>query len=910
MTGSYERAVEAFENLAADPRYALEAELGLARCRHQTGEYGKAIHRLTRLAADDSADWHYLLAVLYRTVGEYDKVLAHARYAIARDGNHAGARLQLAETLELLGKQDDAVQAYRWFDEQIVGRVELPRDAEWITHTALGFLRYSVLTRTSLARRTKHALNDMLQIAYERVDRTYWPARVAAADLLREKYNNDVDDGSVSDYQAALRINENLPQAFVGMGEVALEHWDFEEIERRVDAAMHVNPRFGPAIHLSANKSLLERRYEQAAETSERALQINPNDLHALSIGAAAAACRYDDDEVRRLASRVAAINPRCALFHRTLADALSGIRQYAASEREYFKAIELDPTDANAQAELGMMYMQWGEEAKARDVLDRAWALDPFNERTKFTLELLEMLEKFDRVETEHFIVKYDAAHDPGLGEFAATQMEEIYESVTDDYELTPASKTIIEFFPTHRAFGVRITGKPWIHTIGASTGRVIALASPRDKARLGPYNIARVLKHEFTHTVTLEATQNRIPHWFTEGLAVYQEDAPRSFHWCELLADAARRDRLFTLESIDWGFIRPQRPDDRQLAYAQSEWMCQYIVERYGYDTLNVMIRRFRRGQTQQQVFIEQLAIEPSAFDDDFQRWARQQAARWGFDLTPPENVEGLRLLAETMQDDADLLGRLAKAELDHGEPDRALEAANTALELDEKQPIALDVFAEVLAFYAREEGNDTVKRALDKQALPVLERLLPIDPDGWIAPKCLAEIALRRGEFDRALEMLKRLQRVCPLDPASWRGLAGIYLKRGDEDLALPQLLELARMEPNDPDVPARIAAILKSRGRLREAVYWYRSALCVDPFSIEFHRALGDTNMKSGDTKGALREYKMLTLLEPENAGHFETAAFAAHKLGDEAQALKYAKEAVKLDPSSSARSLVP
>ena len=60
----------------------------------------------------------------------------------------------------------------------------------------------------------------MLQVAYGVVDRTYTPARIASADLLRERYNNDENDGSVSDYQAALKINENLPEAYVGLGEV------------------------------------------------------------------------------------------------------------------------------------------------------------------------------------------------------------------------------------------------------------------------------------------------------------------------------------------------------------------------------------------------------------------------------------------------------------------------------------------------------------------------------------------------------------------------------------------------------------------------------------------------------------------------------------------------------------------
>ena len=108
-------------------------------------------------------------------------------------------------------------------------------------------------------------------------------------------------------------------------------------------------------------------------------------------------------------------------------------------------------------------------------------------------------------------------------------------------------AHRTIIEVFPTQAAFAVRITGKPWIHRVGACTGRVIALASPRESAQLtGAYNLAAVLKHEFTHTVTLAATENRIPHWFTEGLAFWQENSDRSFFWCTLLAEAVRRGEL----------------------------------------------------------------------------------------------------------------------------------------------------------------------------------------------------------------------------------------------------------------------------------------------------------------------------------------------------------------------------
>lgn len=910
MRGSYDQAAEAFSQLSKVELTKVAARLGLAECRLQVGEYRQALDGLLAEKAKDSADWYYLLAQTHRHLGTYASAVEAARSAIRLNKDHAGARRILGELLEVLGRRDEAIEVYRWFDRQLVERAELPQDAAWITHAAVGFVRYSVLTQTHVATRTTHALQEMLQRAYGRLDRIYWPARIAAAELLREKFNNDEDDGSVSDYRAAMRINPNLPQAHVGLGEVALERWGFEEVEIRAKRALQINPNDAPAIHLLAKKLILERRYEQAAKMCDRALAINPNDLTAMSIAAAAAACMNDQTTIERLRVRVSAVDANCATFHRMMADALAGIRQYAASQREYLAAIQRDPTDANARTELGMMYMQWGDEDKAREALGAAWALDPYNQRTKFTLELLDRLHKFASFETDHFIVRHNDERDPGLGPYVASYLEPIYEAVTADFGTHLTDKTIIEFFPTHRAFGVRITGKPWIHTVGACTGRVIALATPRESAELtGRYNLSRVLKHEFTHTVTLAATNNRIPHWFTEGLAVYQEDAPRSFDWMQILVDAVRGDRLFTLESINWGFMRPKRPTDRQMAYAQSEWMCEYIIDRFGYDVIDAMLKRFRDGFTQARVFVECLGVEPDAFDADFSNWASAQAQRWGFDVTPSEDVRELRALAAKDDVSAAVLGRLARAELDEVDYERALGAARRALELDENEKNALTVFVKVLSVVNAEKLSAAAEQAVEDEMLPSIERLSKIDPNSWTAAKALAELRLRREEFDKAVEALKRLQHLCPMDPLSWRGLAGIYLSRNEEDRALPQLLELARIEQNDAAVPGRVAAIVRRRGDLREAAHWYRQALAIDPFDVSLHRDLGDVNLQVGANEEALREYRMLTLIEPDNAKHFEAAALAASKLGDDAQTQTFVRRALELNPSSSVRSLL-
>lgn len=908
MEGYYDRAVHAFGHLLDDPETRIRAACGLAVCHLETGRYGEAKRVLRNVEAEaaESGTWHRTMTESLSVFGRYAEAITHAERAIALDKQDHRSRFLLGALYETVGDRDKAMATYEFFDRLLVRKV--PTEAPGLTAAAQGFLRYSVLVRhPNLSQRTIHCLQELYQPAYERIDRTYWPARLAAADLLRSKFR--VEE-AVEDYKAAMRVNEHLAAAHVGLGKMALEAWNFEEVERRIELATEGNPKSVPALQLTAGLKLTERRYFDAAAAATAALEINPFDVTSLGFAAAAAYSLNKMEDVERYRSRAYQVSPKPAAFHRVLGDALGGLRQYAESQEQYELAIQADPTDPHARTELGLMYMQWGREAEARESLAAAWELDDFDARTHNTLELLDKLAAFATFETEHFTIRYDAELDGILPETIAETLEELHEEVCEDFAWTLTEKTIIEFFPTHRMFGVRITGKPWIHTVGACTGRVIAMDSPRQHPQLrGPYDIAAVLRHEFTHTVTLAATGNRIPHWFTEGLAVLQEDTPRSFAWCQLLAETVRRNELFTLASIDWGFIRPRRPNDRQLAYAQSEWMCEWIIERFGYDSLHRLIEAYRERKPQDAALIEVLGIGPDAFDDEFRRWARAQAKSWGLDLTEPENVAKLRALALISPNDAFILGRLAQAELDDRNPDRALAAARRGLECDEDNVLCLTLLGKVLWALREQQKSRPDQDEIDTKIAPAMERLTRLDPTGCVAPKALGLIALKRGDFDEAIGHLVRLKRLCPMDPAGDRGLAGAYLGLKDHDGALSHLLELARTENRDADVPATIARIYGRKERLAAARHWYRRSLFIDPFSVKTREALTGVLMRMDDTEAAAREYEALCRLDPKAVRHFEHAAAAYDKLGRPEDASRLARRAVAVDASTNVRHLI-
>lgn len=877
MTGQYDKAIAGFQEiLDLSHNNVVEAKVGLAQCYIDTGRYDDAI---SIVKSPEDMTEHLTRAKALQAVGRYREALVSAKSAILPEpdyDSHWGAvkqlldsRITVAQIYETLGQRKDAIAHYEWFDRHFATE-NLPRikNPESLTAIGTGYLRYNVLTRNpKLAERIQFVLNDIYQHAYENIDRHYWPARLAAADLLRSRHHIEQ---AVEDYEAALKINPNIAAAHTGLGWIALNGWNFELCEQKIEQALGCNPNFVDAHILKSALRLTERKYDDALAAAESALKINPNSVFAMGHAAAAHAALNHPDRVTKLRKRAESVTPTPADFHRPLADSLAARRQYAASETEYELAIKYDPTDPHPRTELGLMYMQWGREEKARTALTAAWKLDPFDARTLNVLNLLNELAEFETLETKHFIIAHSHPIDAVLATYLADYLEDIHEELCLDFNAELNEKTIIELFGSHRAFGVRITGKPWIHTVGACTGRVIAIESPRTDPDLqGPFHIARVLRHEFTHTVTLAATENRIPHWFTEGLAVMQEDAPPAFSWRQQLADALRRDRLFTLESIDWGFIRPRRPGDRQLAYAQSEWMCQFIVDRFGYTAIENLIAAYKRRQAQTEAIQGVLNISQTEFDTQFRVWAKKQVAEWGFSTTPPDDVDKLAFELADARDDDKIVGlkcRLALAQLDAGDIESALPRARDVLRNHPNEKTCLNVLGESLLTIRNQDAN--ARDWVDRELSDAMPRLLSLDSDGWVAPKALGLIALDNSELDEAIKHFKHLARVRPVDPASARGLASAYLAKGEVEAALPHLTRLADEIQDDADIPTAIADIHAANGRLHDARYWYLQSIYIDAFNLGTHRQLLDVCEKLKDEKCIAREHASLCQLETD------------------------------------------
>ena len=108
--------------------------------------------------------------------------------------------------------------------------------------------------------------------------------------------------------------------------------------------------------------------------------------------------------------------------------------------------------------------------------------------------------------------------------------------------------------------------------------------------------------------------------------------------------------------MENLTWGFVRPQKPTDRSLAYAESFWICQYIEKNYGHEAILKMLAEFKAGGNEQSAFEKVLGKSLSEFQTEFFAWCRHEVSTWGYDEKTSKEYDQLREQGQSLIDARD--------------------------------------------------------------------------------------------------------------------------------------------------------------------------------------------------------------------------------------------------------------
>ena len=904
LAGHYSEAAKGFEKLLSREAMQVSAAVGMAEALAAEGQYDKAREALDRVAkpAAQRADWHVASAELLATVGQYEKALERAVAATRIDPKSAPAILIRGGVLETLGRKKEALDVYQTMDV-IVATPDYRKDAR--TLTALGNIldRYAVLAGRKASEQAGNILHNYFQDAYQKVDAKYWPANVAAGMLLLSKHRADQ---AAQEFQLALRANGRCCDAFVGLGIITLAGYQFETCMAQVQRALAVNPAHTEALLLKATCLMQWRKLDEVMPVLDTLLKANPNHLDGLSLAAALYVRLREPAKAQPFIDRVKKINAAYAGLPGTIADWLSAANQYKEAEKYFQEALALAPELAGPLADLGKLYLQTGQEDKAREYLEKAHNLDDYRADVVNFLRLLKEMESFAVQETDHFILKVAKGQDMVLLDQVADYAETMYKEVCEDFNHHPLDKTMVEIFPTHPQFSTRLTGRGWIGTIGACTGRVIVLVAPsKERSMFGTFNWPAVLRHEFTHTVTLTATHNRIPRWFTEACAVWQQPDRRDYGAVQLLVMTTRQNHLYPVKELDWGFIRPSRGGGQQLAYAQAEWLMEHIIAIKGYGAILKMLEGFAAGHPQVKVLKDALGMTEAELDKSFAGWARQQIGEWGYDNQPLLKMDEAQKLVKDKPDDASSHAALAVTLYFAGRQSDAEKAARKALSLDDKNVRALAVLANILLGQKKYD-----------QALAFAQTLDRAEPNSKTAPRVMAECHLARQEWAGAIAALEMLKTRRPLDPFSYERLASLYTQMGQVEKALPNLMELHRRTMKDPQYARRIADLYRSLDKDDEALKYYQQLAYVNPYDAGAYEAMASIHRNARRFEAAIKAIEKVCILQEKSADAWAKMAMLQYvwaKQTKDAAQLKKARESaqksIDLDPNSQAKKIL-
>jgi tetratricopeptide (TPR) repeat protein len=445
--------------------------------------------------------------------------------------------------------------------------------------------------------------------------------RVRYGRLFLERFNN----GEATNlFQEALDIQKDYASAYLGLALVFSDGFSPKAVEF-AQKAIEADPKLLEAQELLAYLALEDSDTEKAIKEADKAIAMSPEALDALSIRATIDF--LNDKPSSEWMDRILKVNPTYGEAYSTAGHFFVINRRYVEGIAEYRKAIELDPQLWEAHAQLGVNLMRLGEEEEPRKELKLCFANHYTSLEVVNSLTLLDSYKNFETFRTPTTILRLHKKEAALLYPYFQSELDRAIATYEKKYQLKLTVPVQLEVYPDHEDFAVRTTGVPGLGALGVTFGTVVAMDSPSGRTP-GEFHWASTLWHEMSHVYVLTATKHRVPRWFTEGLAVYEETAT-SPDWGDRLdpeaIGAIEKNKLLPVAELDRGFVRPSYPMQVIVSYFQAGQICGYIAQKWGYSKLLEMIHSFAELKTTPQVIQDDLKMSPEDFDKEFLAWLK---------------------------------------------------------------------------------------------------------------------------------------------------------------------------------------------------------------------------------------------------------------------------------------------
>ena len=612
--------------------------------------------------------------------------------------------------------------------------------------------RYNDANDVFKALEKKDPKNVAVKVAWGRLMFEHWQSK-DASDLFNE----------------ALELKKDCAPAYLGLALVAAESFggNAAELARK---ALSIDPKLLEAQELLARLALEDNDNPKAAEEAQKALRIDANSVQAKAV---LASLDWLADK------KETAWDTHDARGYETIGHFFVMNRRYDEGIQYYRKAIALDPQLYSARSQLGINLMRMGQDDEAYRQLETCFNNDFQDSPTSNSLKLLDTFKTFETFQTGGIILKFDKKEADVLRPYFQLEMERIIAAYQKKYKLQLDGPVQIEVYPNHEDFAVRTLGLPGLGALGVTFGHTIAMDSPSGRPP-GQFHWASTLWHEMSHVFTLTLTNSRVPRWFTEGLAVHEETVV-SAEWGDRLAPeeiAAIKDKtLLPIAELDRGFIHPKSPLQVGVSYFQAGRICDYITDKFGWDTILAMLHDYAADQDTSTVIRKELKMEPAEFDKQFFAFVEADTKK------TVDNFDDWKKRIKQVNE-------MSKAKNYDGVIKEGLAIRDFYPDYVE----AGSVYEFLAAAYV---AKDDKAAATDQ-----LERYVHAGGRNPGSIKQLGKLLTDAGNQKEAAAILERLNYIYPLDNDQHRALGTLWLDQGNVAGAIREFGAVVAHNPIDP------------------------------------------------------------------------------------------------------------
>ena len=257
-------------------------------------------------------------------------------------------------------------------------------------------------------------------------------------------------------------------------------------------------------------------------------------------------------------------------------------------------RAAVLAPNSPDAFAVLGFAYFSSDRSRDAITAWKRSLELRP-DQGLKRALAKAEREVNaeadYAQIDTGEFTIRYEGSST------SAALRQQIKEALEQDYNqligamgIVPRNSIPVILY-TDRAFFDVTQAPAWTGAMNDGKLRI-----PISGLTSFTPELARVLKHELTHSFINQAARGRCPQWLNEGIAQLMEGrsvGPRGVR----LASLFQAQQQISLNALEGSFMRLGAAE-ALLAYDESLAAAEYLNDTYGMETLRRMVEAIGNG------------------------------------------------------------------------------------------------------------------------------------------------------------------------------------------------------------------------------------------------------------------------------------------------------------------------